>query len=72
TYGLSLHAPPPPPVSARLATARIEAMIRRDPRQAAAGLRALLYEASADAVMRTLSGAARWTDLIRAWRSGTW
>jgi hypothetical protein len=47
-------------------------MIRRDPRQAAAGLRALLYEASADAVMRTLSGAARWTDLIRAWRSGTW
>ena len=72
TYGLSLHAPPPPPLSARLSTARIEMVIRRDPRQAAAGLRALLYEASADAVMRTLSGAARWTDLVRAWRSGTW
>lgn len=71
-YGLSLCAPPPPPVSVRLSTARIEMMIRRDPRQAAARLRALLYEAPADGVMRTLSGAARWTDLARAWRSGTW
>ncbi|WP_421856761.1 lycopene cyclase family protein [Oceanicaulis sp.] len=72
SYGLSLCAPPPPPLSARLSTARIEMMIRRDPRQAAARLRALLYDAPADGVMRTLSGAARWTDLVRAWRSGTW
>lgn len=72
SYGLNLCAPAPPPVSARLSTARIEAMIRRDPRQATAGLRALLYEAPADGVMRTLSGAARWEDVLRAWRLGTW
>ena len=72
SYGLSLYAPPPPPHSARLSTLRIEAMIARSPRQAASGLHALLYEAPADGVMRTLSGTASWSDLMRAWRSGSW
>ena len=72
TYGLSLYAPPPPPPSARLSAARIESMIARSPRQAAEGLHALLYEAPADGVMRTLSGAASWSDLMRAMRSGSW
>lgn len=71
-YGLSLYAPPPPPSSARLSAARIEAMIARSPRQAAQGLHALLYDAPADGVMRTLSGAASWSDVMRAWRSGSW
>ena len=72
TYGIGLYAPPPPPRSARLSTLRIEAMIARSPRLAAQGLHALLYEAPADGVMRTLSGAASWSDLMRAWRSGSW
>ena len=70
--GLSLQPPPPPALSARLSTARIEAMIARSPRQAAKGLHALLYDAPADGVMRTLSGTASWSDLIRAVASGSW
>ncbi|WP_440958103.1 lycopene cyclase family protein [Oceanicaulis sp. LC35] len=72
SYGLSLYAPPPPPHPARLSAARIEAMIARSRRQAAEGLHTLLYDAPADGVMRTLSGAASWSDLMRAWRSGSW
>lgn len=72
TYGLSLYAPPPPPRSARLSTLRIEAMIARSPHQAAQALHTLLYDAPADGVMRTLSGAASWSDLMRAVRSGSW
>ena len=72
TYGLSLYAPPPPPRPARLSALRIEAMIARSPRQAAEGLHTLLYDAPADGVMRTLSGSASWSDLMRALRSGSW
>lgn len=70
--GRDLTAPPGPSLPARLSARRIARWLRADPAGAAAGLERLLCQAPADTVLRTLSGAPGWLDLLAAAGARRW
>jgi len=72
TYGFSMTAPKGPSWPARISAHRIAASLAGDPDQARQALQALLYDASPDGVMRTLSGVPNALDVLQAIGERRW